>query len=179
MYLPVFTNHILIFILFQQDVIHPGTAAVDYLRRIQFDGLIYLIGTSVLKDYLTQNGFDVCTGSWEPIDESIPALWSSIKDDQPVGAVIIDWDFNLTLKQLHRAQMYLRNEQCLFMALATDTFLGFNIPIIGPGPFYRLLEEATKRQAIVLGKPGADLRDIVLQKYGIKDVRRVLFIGDM
>lgn len=121
----------------------------------------------------------MCTGSWEPTDESIPALWANIKDDRPVGAVIIDWDFNLTMKQLLRAQIYLRNEQCLFFALATDMFLGFKIPIFGPGPFYRMLEKATKRRAIVLGKPGADLRDIVLKKYAITDPRRVLFIGDM
>lgn len=163
----------------KDDVVHPGTAAVDYLRKIQFDGLIYLIGTTVLKEYLTANGFKVCTGNWAPIEETVSALLQDVKDDRPVGAVLIDWDFNLTMRQLHKAQLYLRNKECLFVALATDEFLGFQMPIIGPGPFYKAVERATGRPAIVLGKPGAELRDLVLEKYGITDPKRVLFIGDM
>lgn len=172
----------------QQDVCHPGTAAVDHLRHIGFDGLIYLIGTTALRDYLTESGFRVCTGSWAPIDESVAALWQSIRQPpateattaERVGAVIIDWDFNLTMKQLHRAEWLLRNDAaCLFIACATDMFLGFAVPIMGPGPFYRALEQATGRRALVLGKPGGELRDVVLRKYEIRDPKRVLFVGDM
>lgn len=43
----------------KNDVIHPGTAAVDYLRSIDFKGKIFLIGCSVFKKLLTDAGFEV------------------------------------------------------------------------------------------------------------------------
>lgn len=173
-------SHLIILSFSQQDVLHPGTAVIDYLRDANVTGRIYLIGSTTLQKQFRDAGFDICTGPTEPIEESIPALWRAIKDDQPVRAVVIDWDFNLSMKQLHRAQLYLRNPECLFVALSTDMYLGFATPIMGPGPFYKALEEATGRQAIVLGKPGAALRDYVLDKFDCRaDPKRVLFVGDM
>lgn len=150
------------------------------MRQANVTGLIYIIGSTTLQNQFRDAGFDICTGPIDVIEESILALWQAIKDDQPVCAVVIDWDFNLTMKQLHRAQMYLRDAKCLFLALSTDMFLGFSTPIMGPGPFYKAVEEATGRQAIVLGKPGAGLRDYVLQKFNCSgNPNRVLFVGDM
>lgn len=53
------------------------------------------------------------------------------------------------------------------------------VPITGPGPFYKALEQSIGRKAVVVGKPGLALADIVMRKYKIKDRKRVLFIGDM
>lgn len=50
------------YVIFQKnDVIHPGTAAVDYLRSIDFKGQIFLIACSVFKKLLTDAGFEVIT----------------------------------------------------------------------------------------------------------------------
>lgn len=43
----------------KNDVIHPGTAAVDYLRSIDFQGAIYCIGSTCLKNLLTEAGLDL------------------------------------------------------------------------------------------------------------------------
>lgn len=131
-----------------------------------------------MKSQLTAAGFQVCTGSWEPIAENLPALIGAISTGRKVDAVIIDWDFNLTLKQLHEAQMYLRRSECLFITMTTEMALGNRVKFIGPGPFWRLLEEATQRKAIVLGKPGSELCDVVKRKFRIADAKRVLFVGD-
>lgn len=46
----------------QEDVIHPGTAAVEYLKQTNFKGLIYLIGSPTLKDLIESAGYEVHTG---------------------------------------------------------------------------------------------------------------------
>lgn len=41
---------------------HPGIAAVDYLKQINFDGLIYLIGSENLKQLIEKAGYEVFEG---------------------------------------------------------------------------------------------------------------------
>lgn len=55
--------------------------------------------------------------------ESFSALWKVIKDGQPVKAVLLDTDFNLTSAKIIRAQLYLRDPECLFLVGATDSLL--------------------------------------------------------
>lgn len=57
-------------------------------------------------------------------DEKFSSMWKSIKDDQPVGAVVIDTDVNLAASKLIRAQLYLMNNpECLFVVGTTDMLL--------------------------------------------------------
>lgn len=93
-------------------------------------------------------------------------------------AVIIDWDFNLSMKQLIKAQVYLRNPDCEFLVCGTDMVLLFDVPTLGPGPFYKIIEQFTGRTGTVVAKPGLPFKDIVMRKYVITDPSRVLFIGD-
>lgn len=60
-------------------------------------------------------------------------------------------------------------------------FIKFELNIIttGPGHFYKALEQVIGRKAVILGKPGLDLADIIVRKYKLEDRNRVLFIGDM
>lgn len=50
---------------------------------------------------------------------------------------------------------------------------------LGPGYISNILEAATQRKAITVGKPGSGLRDVIMNKYKITDPKRVLFVGDM
>lgn len=81
-----------------------------------------------------------------------------------------------------KAHLYLQNPECKFIACATDVLLPWDLPIIGPGLFLKLLQDgltAIKRPGpIVVGKPGAPLKDIILKKYNVDDPKRILFIGD-
>lgn len=47
------------------------------------------------------------------------------------------------------------------------------------GPFYKLLEDACGRKATIVGKPGVALKEICMDKFQIKNCKRVLFVGDM
>lgn len=58
-------------------------------------------------------------------------------------------------------------------------YLSKPISFSGPGPFYKALEQATGRKAVIVGKPGLEMADIILRKYKLRDRKRVLVIGDM
>lgn len=121
------------------------------MRKINFKGLIYCIGSSEFKKTLKEAGYEYIDGPYQPIEDSFVALWKAVKDDNPVKAVIIDTDFNVSSTTLIRAEIYLKNPECIFIAGTTDMMLpvtkGFKI--IGVGPYYKILEEASGRRAVV------------------------------
>ncbi|XP_053698065.1 uncharacterized protein LOC128745103 [Sabethes cyaneus] len=164
------------------DIVHPALSVVRHFRSINFQGLIYCIATEMFKTVLRDAGFELLDGPSDPLEESFKKIVATINDHAPVRAVVIDTDFNINYPKLLRAELYLKNDpDCLLIAGATDKLLhakrGFIL--IGPGLFLGVLEQATGRKAIALGKPGTSLAEQVLDHYGIEDPRRVLFIGDM
>jgi len=72
------------------------------------------------------------------IEDSFEDLARNIFDEQPVRAVVIDVDFNLTSTKLLRAHMYLRHPDCVLLTGGTDRLMCMakGVNIIGPGPFH-------------------------------------------
>ncbi|XP_011212664.3 uncharacterized protein LOC105232612 [Bactrocera dorsalis] len=163
----------------KHEIVFPAQTICDYLKSIQFDGLIFCLTSEAFKSLLREAGFnlvDELVGYAENFQDFHPL----INSDDPVKAVIIDTDLNLTVSKLIRAHGYLRkNPECLFIGGAGDTLntVGGK-DIIGPGTFMSILENTTQRKALVLGKPGVGLRDFIMDKHKIKNARRCLFIGD-
>ncbi|BFG01515.1 pyridoxal phosphate phosphatase [Drosophila madeirensis] len=164
-----------------QQVWHPAQSIVLYLRDIQFEGLIYIIASAPFKAVLREAGYQLLDGPNEFIEESYDSLAKTIFDRQPVRAVIIDVDFNLTSPKLLRAHMYLRHPECLLIGGATDRLLPVakDVNIIGPGPFASILVEASSQQALTLGKPGRELGELLIKHLKISEPHRVLMVGDM
>lgn len=66
---------------------------------------------------------------------SLGDLREAIYGAEPMQAVIIDVDFNLSAAKLMRAQVQLQNENCLFLAGAADALIPFGKgDIIGIDP---------------------------------------------
>ncbi|XP_023164838.2 pyridoxal phosphate phosphatase [Drosophila hydei] len=164
-----------------QQIWHPAQTLVYYLRSIKFEGLIYIMASPQFKAVLQEAGFQLLDGPNHFIEDNYEDLARNIFDKQPVRAVVIDVDFNLTSSKLLRAHLYLRQPDCLLITGATDRLLpvGKGLNIIGPGAFASILVEASGKQPIVMGKPGRALGDMLLQQHNISDPRRVLMIGDM
>ncbi|XP_034672285.1 pyridoxal phosphate phosphatase [Drosophila subobscura] len=164
-----------------EQVWHPAQSIVLYLRDIQFEGLIYIIASAPFKAVLREAGYQLLDGPNEFIEESYDSLAKTIFDRQPVRAVIIDVDFNLTSPKLLRAHMYLRHPECLLIGGATDRLLPVakGVNIIGPGPFASILVEASSQQALTLGKPGRELGELLIKHLKISEPHRVLMVGDM
>lgn len=162
------------------DVMHPAIAMVDYLQQTGFDGLIYVIGSTNLRRYLQAAGHRLVEPETRAqLGDSFSALDRYVHDSLPVDMVVLDWDSNLEFKELLRAESYLMaREDCGFLVGATDERLPFERTTIGPGVVIRVLEEATGRKATVVGKPGAAMRSVVMNKFAMKDSRRILFVGD-
>ncbi|XP_049310800.1 uncharacterized protein LOC125778219 [Bactrocera dorsalis] len=163
----------------KNEIVHPAQTICDHLKSIQFDGLIFCLTSEAFKSQLREAGFNVMeelVGYVETLDD----LRALINNDDPVKAVIIDGDFNLTASKLMRAHGYLKNNpECLFIGGAADILftVGGN-ELMGAGIFISMLENTTQRKALVLGKPGVGLRDFIMDKHKIKNARRCLFIGD-
>ncbi|XP_058443664.1 uncharacterized protein LOC131425635 [Malaya genurostris] len=164
------------------DIIHPALSVVRYLKSVSFEGLIYCIATESFKTVLREAGFVLLDGPSDPVEESFKKIIATVHDRSPVRAVIVDVDFNANYPKLLRAELYLKNDpNCLLIAGATDKLLHAkrDFDLIGPGYFLDILEQATGRKAIVLGKPGVPLAEQVLVLYAVGSPRRVLFVGDM
>lgn len=112
------------------------------------------------------------------MEEKFSALLGVISDSEPVKAVIFDVEFNYNYVKYMRAQKYLRDPECILIAGATDRkmSLGKNLDFAGPGPYFDMLWSHSK--PVMLGKPGDELAEVLMDKYGVKEPERVLFIGD-
>ena len=106
---------------------------------------------------------------------------SHIVERDPVKAVIVDFDFNITYAKLTKANFYLRQPDCLLIGGATDNQLPFtkDFTILGPGPFVKVLQQASGKDLLTFGKPGKLLADLLMQRFHIPAPQRVLMIGDM
>ncbi|XP_067639553.1 chronophin [Eurosta solidaginis] len=162
------------------DLVHPAKSIVEYLRNIEFEGLIYVIATEAVKDVIREAGFQITDGPTIFIEESYRALASHIFSKDPIRAVVVDVDFNLTSMKILRAHQFLRHPDCILIEAASDKLLpvGNGIDIIGPGPFTKILAECSKKPLITLGKPGKSLAEIIIKKFNIKETKRSLMIGD-
>ncbi|EAA06320.5 AGAP000094-PA [Anopheles gambiae str. PEST] len=166
----------------ESDIVHPARSIVQYLRAHQFDGLIYCLGTEQFKSGLREAGYRLIDGPHQPLPESFRQIIATVHDDAPVRAVIVDVDFNANYPKLMRAEMYLRRRaDCLLIAGASDKTIHVRdgCEIIGPGWFVEMLERAVGRRAVLLGKPGYQLRAGVVQEYGLDCPARTLLVGDM
>uniref|UniRef100_A0A1B0FGI0 4-nitrophenylphosphatase n=1 Tax=Glossina morsitans morsitans TaxID=37546 RepID=A0A1B0FGI0_GLOMM len=155
--------------------IHPAQSIADYLESLKFNGLILCFGSPAFKTYLQDRGFQLVQGCDGLVGNSIIELRNAIYSTDMVKAVVMDVEFNCTAWKLMRAQMHLKDPECLLIAGAADPKVPFGgHDFIGKN----VLEDATERKAIVLGKPGCGLKDMLLQKFNIQHKNRVLFIGD-
>ncbi|XP_040153890.1 phosphoglycolate phosphatase 2-like isoform X3 [Anopheles arabiensis] len=172
----------------EEEIVHPALTTVHYLKSIRMRDAVYCIGTEVFKDYLRKAGFKVLDGPKERFPDSREANQVRVYSDYfeqhgpKVGAVVIDIDVNLSLQHLMKAKCYLeRDPNCVFIAGATDYIipLDSSMDVIGPGYFIDILERSTGRKALILGKPGKALAQVVLEQFQITEPKRVLFVGDM
>lgn len=174
----------------EHDIVHPALTTVKYLKSINMQDAVYCIGTEVFKDYLRSAGFTVLDGPSERLPDdhaanavrTFTAFFNESSHGSRVGAVVVDIDVNISLAHLMKAKCYLeRNPDCMLLVGATDYVipLGENMDVIGPGYFIDILESATGRKALILGKPGQALAEFILEQFNVTHPERTLFIGDM
>ncbi|XP_059617942.1 uncharacterized protein LOC132262632 [Phlebotomus argentipes] len=166
-----------------ENLVHPMLSIIYYLRKINFQGLIYVIGTTHTKNLIREAGFKVLDGPNGEVEEDYMKLLKRVHDGESVKMVIFDNDLNFNYAKFMRADLYLQNPECKLIVGANDYRLpvsqDFDLP--GPGPFVdaMLSSLAPGKKPIVLGKPGKELGEVLKEQFDIKDPKRVLFVGDM
>lgn len=168
------------FTVAEEDIVHPAKVVIAYLKERGFDSLCYVIGSKHFKKCLRDAGFQVLDGPDEPMNESVAEIGQVIADKQSVKAVIVDFDYNCNNIKLLRAQLYLQQGDCWFIAGAMDKVLplGPKMRLLGPGYYVDVLQDITDMKPIVLGKPGLAMSKVLKRMFAVEDPRRVLFVGD-
>ncbi|KAF2896187.1 hypothetical protein ILUMI_09990, partial [Ignelater luminosus] len=161
-----------------EDLIYPTLAMIDYLKFINFNREIFVIGESEMKNDLKAAGFDLAEppGGFEEGPEHVKKL---IQSNERIGAVVFDVDLTLNYVMLYKAALCLKRSDVLFLVGAADKKLpvGPDMFLIGPAYFLKLLQDFTGREPFVFGKPGLHLSKYLSKKF-TKDSSRTLFVGD-
>ncbi|GAB0094301.1 4-nitrophenylphosphatase [Sergentomyia squamirostris] len=166
-----------------ENLVHPMLSIIYYLKKMNYQGLSYVIGTTHSKNLLREAGFKVLDGPNGEVDENYAKLFRTIHDCEPVNLVIFDCDLNFNYAKFLRGYLYLQARDCQLIISANDASVplthDFHIP--GPKPFMDAMLQALPpgKKPIVLGKPGEALGDILKEQYKVQDPKRVLFVGDM
>lgn len=78
-------------------------------------------------------------------EENIETLVANLKDDESIGAVIIDWDLNLNYMALQKSLIYLMGRpDVLFITGASDKKLPFTTKFNLIGKFFVLNDNVEK-----------------------------------
>ncbi|CAG9819787.1 unnamed protein product [Phaedon cochleariae] len=164
-----------------EDIVNPLVGVVDYLKKINFNKELFVLASNVYKNVLRKAGFKVAPDPPLTIDESIGGLLSNITDDENIGAVVFDYDLNLTFVKLQKCLTYLKRKDCLFIVGGADKEgpIGKLGPLIGNQYFYQGLREISGREPIQFAKPSVHYNEFIVKKFNITDPKKVLFIGDM
>ncbi|XP_041980127.1 phosphoglycolate phosphatase 1A, chloroplastic-like [Aricia agestis] len=158
----------------------PSTAIAEYLKSHNFNKKVYCVSCPETVRVLEANGFQCETGP--QIGPDFYVEYSQyLADDEEVGAVVFDSDFQVNLPKMYKAITYLQRPGVLYLNGATDRY----VPLIpgrlslGIGIFGDIVSQEAKREPVLLGKPGKAFGEFAMKRAGVTDASRVLFIGDM
>uniref|UniRef100_A0A6P7F0T8 4-nitrophenylphosphatase-like n=1 Tax=Diabrotica virgifera virgifera TaxID=50390 RepID=A0A6P7F0T8_DIAVI len=164
-----------------EELVNPYMAVVAHLKKINFQKKLYVVASKQYKENLKKDGFNVADDPPQEIEESVKGIFENIQDDEEIGAVLYDFDANLTYIKLQKVLTYLKRKDCLFFIAAADKALpvGPIGPLIGNKFFYTCLSEISGRQPVQLAKPSHLYNQYVAEKLNVTDPKRTLFIGDV
>jgi 4-nitrophenyl phosphatase len=146
----------------EHTILTSGFAAGVYIKEhCPADTLVYVAGTEALRDELRLMGFTLC-------DEF----------SQEADCVLVGFDTELTYAKLRAC--------CTFIERGA-TFIATNPDIVCPvanhrfipdcGSIYKMIQNATGAEPLVIGKPGRVMADIVSKRFAVPHDKMVM-IGD-
>ncbi len=143
------------------NILTSGQASGLYLSKICHCARIFVVGTQALKDELSGLGHQICENSEEPVDY-----------------IVVGFDTELTYAKI-KAACTLIDKGAGFIATNPDLVC----PIKGKryipdcGSIYTMIENATGKRAVIIGKPNSTIIDIVKERYDLS-VDKISVIGD-
>ncbi|CAH2084968.1 unnamed protein product [Euphydryas editha] len=158
----------------------PSIAIAEYLKSVNFNKAVYCVACPETIAVLESHGFK-CKKGPEMGTSYYGDYVEYLTDDEEIGAVVFDSDYKVNLPKMYKALTYLKRSEVLFINGATDRYVTLKLGslALGVGVFSDIVSEESKRQPIVLGKPGKAFGELAMKRAGVTDASRVLFIGDM
>lgn len=163
------------------DEMFPTSLCVAvYLKSINFNKLVYVIGSAGIVKELESVGISCLPIGPDPISNDWIEWVNNLKLDSKVGAVVVGFDEHISYPKMVKAASYLRNPDCLFIATNTDEQFptSSELTIPGTGTFVAAIKTVSGRNPIVLGKPNKYMFDVIKIQYPDIDPSRCLMIGD-
>ncbi|XP_053204237.1 chronophin-like [Panonychus citri] len=164
-------------------------AAPIALKRIDFKGKVFCLGTPILRKEIESAGFTVIPPSSDTNENVEDAKlvkmdhidYELIKIDPQVGAVVIGMDYGLSNVKMIRACTYVSkvDSKCIICTNTDFTFPGpGGIVIPGTGSYVELIEHVTGKKMFSVGKPTTFFFECIKQIHANIDPARTLMIGD-
>lgn len=165
----------------KEQILIPGVVIAAYLKSVNFKKKAYVIGTKSLVATLKEAGIDCQGDEPELAENSLSGFKNQITSlDSSFGAVVVDFDPNINYLKMMKAVALLKKPDCIFVAGATDetVMIHSDLKMIGPGSFLSILEKVSEKNAVILGKPGSFIKEVVSSRHSIVP-SKTLMIGDM
>lgn len=163
------------------EVFPTSYASALYLKQINFNRTVYVLGSQGIADELDNLGIKNFGVGPDPTPDEWAPGQARFKVDPDVGAVVVGFDNQVSFKKLAKACSYVKRPDCLFIASNIDESFPSVSPDIfvpGPGLYVSAIKAGTGRDPIVLGKPGKYFFDIIRSQHPSIEPSRTIMIGD-
>ncbi|XP_012278249.1 4-nitrophenylphosphatase [Orussus abietinus] len=162
------------------QIIIPAKVIAWYLKKLNFDGEVFTIGSTPFQKVLKDSGIKLADSPPLSVMEELSTVREQISDRPSIKAVVCDFDLDCNWIKLTRAILSLQKQNTIFLMGAQDKFVPFskNVALLGPGPLTNIVTELSGRNPIPCAKPSKVLKDFILEQCEINDPKRCLFIGD-
>lgn len=153
--------------------------AAAYLKEKNFNKKAYIVGNDGIAKELDAVGIrHIGLEPDPPVKDSLQMI-RDFKPDPEVGAVVVGFDDQISYPKIVKAATYLQDPNVHFVGTNSDNQRPSPNSNTFPetGCMISIIEAATNRKAIVLGKPEPYISQILISKFGLNPAK-TLMIGD-
>ncbi|XP_076646399.1 glycerol-3-phosphate phosphatase [Halictus rubicundus] len=162
-----------------EEIVCTSFLAAVYLNEKKFDKKVYVVGSVGIAKELEAVGIKHCGIGPDCMDGDEVEMVINFKPDPEVGAVVVGFDKDFSFPKLMKTATYLQDPDVHFIGTNIDTERPSpntnRFP--GTGCFIKIIESASNRNAVMLGKPEDFLIEYIVKKYNLNP-QRTLMIGD-
>jgi phosphoglycolate/pyridoxal phosphate phosphatase family enzyme len=155
-------------------------ATAQYLKSIAFSKKAYLVGEAGFADELRLHGIPFSDiNEHASIPDNLSQVLEILKPDPNIGAVIVGFDSKLTYPKVAMASLFLRDHpEVLFIGSNPDSTVPTPKGLIPEtGANLAMIEYATDRKPLIIGKPNQILMTLIQSQHKINPTRTVM-VGD-
>ncbi|KAL3271080.1 hypothetical protein HHI36_021579 [Cryptolaemus montrouzieri] len=165
------------YIINKDEVISTSYLTACYLKGINFEGKVYIVGSEGISQELDEINIKH-TGVGPDVFTTLPDILNFVIDPE-VRAVIVGMDKDFSYAKMIKAATYLNNSEIIFIGTNTDEqFPASGMKILpGTGSLVRAIECCSLRKAVIMGKPSSFVGKALVSEHGINP-QRTLVIGD-